>query len=301
MEEKFSDKLLSLATIWWFGPLSGAAIAIGQLSALPLNNFYIFFVSGFTNVVGVSLCLLYYLSNLQQISLNLILVLFTACLLLFSNTLLMYGAVKNKTHFLLSWLIIDSLSVLAAIVYLVVQWADLAEFRVPLVAASILSVYFVAVVSSYYHELKAPEELKKLKEKSVVLSITEKEDCEVKITEEETVLVTLDQEETLSLPSLPRPDEVIPIQVSSTSNSNYANPFTADVFQDEKPKAADVNMKVGADFTPFKKSTKLGDKTPAKMNVFLPGTGGDESDFDFSFNDPDFDSSLCAENHDNVD
>ena len=30
MEEKLSDKLLSLATIWWFGPLSGAAIAIGQ-------------------------------------------------------------------------------------------------------------------------------------------------------------------------------------------------------------------------------------------------------------------------------
>jgi len=277
---------LSLATIWWFGPLSGAAIAIG-----------------FTNVVGVCLCLLYYLSNLQQISLNLILVLFTTCLLLFSNTLLMYGAVRNKTHFLLSWLIIDSLSVLAAIVYLVVKWGDLAEFRVPLVAASILSVYFVAVVSSYYHELKAPEELKKLKEKSVVLSITEKDDCEVKITEEETVLVTLDQEETLSLPSLPRPDEVIPIKVSSASNSNsnYANPFTADVFQDEKPKAADVNMKVGANFTPFKKSTKLGEKTPAKMKVFLPGTGGDESDFDFSFNDPDFDSSLCAENHDNVD
>lgn len=285
MEEKLSDKLLSLATIWWFGPLSGAAIAIG-----------------FTNVVGVCLCLLYYLSNLQQISLSLVLVLFTTCLLLFSNTLLMYGALRNKTHFLLSWLIIDSLSVLAAIVYLVVQWEDLAEFRVPLVAASILSVYFVAVVSSYYHELKAPGELKKLKEKSVVVNITEKEDDEVKITEEETVLVTLDQEETLSLPSLPRPDEVIPIQVSSTSSSNnYANPFTTDVFHDEKPKAAEPNMKVGANFTPFKKSTKLGDKTPAKMKVFLPGTGGDESDFDFSFNDPDFDSSLCAENHDNVD
>ena len=256
-------------------------------------------------MVGVCLCLLYYLSNLQQISLNLILVLFTTCLLLFSNTLLMYGAVRNKTHFLLSWLIIDSLSVLAAIIYLAVQWEDLAEFRVPLVAASILSVYFVAVVSSYYHELKAPEELKKLKEKSVVLNITEKDDCEVKITEEETVLVTLDQEESLSLPSLPRPDEVIPIQVSSTTTTttNYANPFTADVFQDEKPKAAEVNMKLGTNFTPFKKSTKLGDKTPAKMKVFLPGTGagGDESDFDFSFNDPDFDSSLCAENHDNVD
>ena len=81
-------------------------------------------------MVGVCLCLLYYLSNLQQISLNLILVVFATLLLLFSNTLLMYGAVRQKTHFLLSWLVIDSLSVLAAIVYLVVQWDNLEEFRV---------------------------------------------------------------------------------------------------------------------------------------------------------------------------
>ena len=166
-------------------------------------------------------------------------------------------------------------------------------------ASSILSVYFVAVVSSYYHELKAPEELKKLKEKSVVLSITEEDDCQVKITEEETVLVTLDQEDSLSLPGLPRPDEVIPIQGSTHTNKS-TNPFKTDVFQDEVVKGQDIDVKVHADFTPFKKNTKLGDKTPAKMKVFLPGTGGDDSDFDFSFNDPDFDSSLCADTHDNV-
>ena len=169
-------------------------------------------------------------------------------------------------------------------------------------AASLLSVYFVAVVSSFYHELKAPEELKKQKEKSVVLNITEREeDCQVRISEEETVLVTLEQEETLSLPALPRPEEVIPIQSSTQTNNKSTNPFTTDVFKDEKVKLKDNDVKVHADFTPFKKNSKLGDKTPAKMKVFLPGAGGeDDSDFDFSFNDPDFDSSLCAESHDNV-
>ena len=171
--------------------------------------------------------------------------------------------------------------------------------QVPLVAASLLSVYFIAVVSSFYHELKAPEELKKQKDKSVVLNITEREDCQVRISEEETVLVTLEQEETLSLPALPRPEEVIPIQPSAQS-SKSTNPFSTDVFQDEKIKTKDKDLKVHADFTPFKKSSKLGEKTPAKMKVFLPGTGGDDSDFDFSFNDPDFDSSLCAEGHDNA-
>ena len=91
-------------------------------------------------MVGVCLSLLYYLSNLQQISLNLILVLAATLLLLFSNTLLMFGAVRHKTHFLLSWLIIDSISVLAAIVYLVVEWDNLVEFRVSLMTRKYFSL-----------------------------------------------------------------------------------------------------------------------------------------------------------------
>jgi len=105
----------------------------------------------------------------------------------------------------------------------------------------------------------------------------------------------------------PCPDEVIPIDVPQRSNKN--NPFTSDVFTTDETKEMSAgqstknlkDMNVKANFTPFKKSHKIDEKTPAKMRIFLPGSGGDESDFDFSFNDPDFDSSLCAESHPEVD
>ena len=174
------------------------------------------------------------------------------------------------------------------------------SFQVPLAASIILSVYFLAVVSSYYHELVAPGEIIKMKEKATVSPVVvfSDKDIGVKITaEEETVLVALESDSPPP-PRHPLPDEVIVI-----------NPFLTDVFEKkngnqelDKPaendkKIKEINLK--ANFTPFKKS-KTGDKTPAKMKVFLPGTGGDESDFDFSFNDPDFDSSLCAEAHEGV-
>ena len=43
MDEKFASKILSLARIWWFGPLSGAVIAVGEclrVSLLSLIPFY---------------------------------------------------------------------------------------------------------------------------------------------------------------------------------------------------------------------------------------------------------------------
>ena len=124
---------------------------------------------------------------------------------------------------------------------------------------------------------------------------------------EDTVLVALESDTPLP-PRHPLPDEVIMI-----NETNSTNPFLTDVFQQKKTEdqatkrimesdkvqsdpANNKTINLKANFTPFKKS-KIGDKTPAKMKVFLPGTGGDESDFDFSFNDPDFDSSLCAETH----
>ena len=145
---------------------------------------------------------------------------------------------------------------------------------------------------------------------SPVVAFSDKNN-DAKITaEEDTVLVALESD-TPPPPRHPLPDEVIMI------NENCGtNPFLTDVFQQKKtkdqeiniatnidenqsqqPKSKEINLK--ANFTPFKKS-KTGDKTPAKMKVFLPGTGGDDSDFDFSFNDPDFDSSLCAETHPGV-
>ena len=62
---------------------------------------YFKFCSGLTNIVGVCLCLLYYLSNLSTISLNLILVLFSVAMLLFANMMVMLGGVKSKQQFLI--------------------------------------------------------------------------------------------------------------------------------------------------------------------------------------------------------
>ena len=98
------------------------------------------------------------------------------------------------------------------------------------------------------------------------------------------------------------------------TETNSTNPFLTDVFKQKKSEDQELNeameidqtkskepnnkeFNLKANFTPFKKS-KIGDKTPAKMKIFLPGTGGDESDFDFSFNQND--SSLCAETHEGV-
>ena len=180
--------------------------------------------------------------------------------------------------------------------------------QAPLVAVIILTVYFMAVVSSFYHELVAPEEIIKHKEKAAVTFHDKDASVGIQI-EEETVLVSLDQDQDnsppASLPTHPCPEEVISLPAT--------NPFVSDIFSEDssskqqentqekttktKPNA-EINLR--ANFTPFKKNSKVEGKTPAKMKVFLPGAGGDESDFDFSFTDPDFDSSLCADSHPGV-
>ena len=76
------------------------------------------------------LCLLYYLSNLSTISLNLILVLFSVAMLLFANMMVMLGGVKSKQQFLVPWLAITSLSILAAVVYSALNWDEIIEYRV---------------------------------------------------------------------------------------------------------------------------------------------------------------------------
>ena len=130
MDEKFASKILSLARIWWFGPLSGAVIAVGEwfASVIVITNSIL--LPGFTNIVGVCLTLLYYLSNLEKISLNLILVLFSVSMLLFANMTLMLGAVKSKQQFLIPWLAITAIAILVAIVYCVILWDSLIQFRV---------------------------------------------------------------------------------------------------------------------------------------------------------------------------
>jgi len=276
-------KMGHLARIWWFGPLAGGSIAIGL-----------------TNCVGISLALLFYFSSLDKFSLNLIIVFFCASMLLMSNLMLLYGSVQKKPHLLLPWLVTTSLATVVLLVYTAIKWKELEQFRAVIVGVLIFSVYFCAVVASFYHELVA---IKNMAAKEV----DEEEDCGVGTpraagqvaNREETVLVTLEQEEDTPSPKLPSPDEVINVKQLVTMSST--NPFLSDVFK-VKQKQQSSESSAGAfdiqsDFTPFKKSQEAGaTQTPAKMRVFLPG-GGDESDFDFSFNDPDFDSSLCATSH----
>ena len=132
MEEQTITKILSLARIWWFGPLSGAVIAIGKMDKFSETFDILSFVLGLTNIVGVCLSLLYYLSNLTTISLNLILVLFSVAMLLFANMMVMLGAVKSRQQFLIPWLAITSLSIMAAVVYSAIKWDEINEFRVRL-------------------------------------------------------------------------------------------------------------------------------------------------------------------------
>ena len=109
---------------------------------------------------------------------------------------------------------------------------------------------------------------------------------------------------------MPRPEEVI--DVEKEVKLSATNPFLEDVFKvkamQRAAKQTTTSMDIRSDFTPFKsKEEKAGREEnedvevelPAKLRIFLPTTGNDaeESDFDFSFNDPVFDSSLVASSH----
>jgi len=271
-------KVGHMARIWWFGPLAGGAIAIGL-----------------TNCVGISLALLYYFSSLVKFSLTFIIVLFCAIMLLMTNVLLLYGSVQKKPHLLLPWLVTNSLVTLALGIFTAMNWEEVDQFKAVVVGIMIFSVYFSAVVASFYHELVALNNMNVKEEEA---------DCGVgtpmvsgQVTNrEETVLVTLEQEEESPPPALPSPEEVINVRKLVTLPTT--NPFFSDVFKvkdKQQSSESSCGFDIQTDFTPFKKESGP-IQTPAKMKVFLPG-GGDESDFDFSFNDPDFDSSLCATRH----
>ena len=89
-------------------------------------------------------------------------------------------------------------------------------------AAALLSVYFLAVVASYYHELVAPAEMQKFKEQAAVVTFTDKNTTGGVVIEEQTVLVALEHEDTPPAPRHPCPDEVI---IIGDSNKPKTNPF----------------------------------------------------------------------------
>ena len=71
MVEGLLTKVGYLARIWWFGPLSGGSIGIGEdFISGELDYHQMLFILGLTNCVGISLSLLSY--SLSTFSLNLI-------------------------------------------------------------------------------------------------------------------------------------------------------------------------------------------------------------------------------------
>ena len=84
-DEKLFAKILLLARIWWFGPLSGAAIAVGEFKPRRVTFAIKTCSVGLTNVVGICLWMLHYLYNLQSFTINLLIIFFSAAVLLMSN------------------------------------------------------------------------------------------------------------------------------------------------------------------------------------------------------------------------
>ena len=251
---------------------------------------------GLTYCVAVTLGLLFYLATvtLDQF-ITVIVVLFGCVLVLLVNLLLLYGSSRAKPHLLVPWLAVTLPITLALLIYTAVKFWDLAPYQSVYVAALLLSTYFCAVVVTHIHELRAQQVTEKPQ-----LEDPEAPAAASLLEGEETVLVELGS------PGLPQPEEVISVEQLKVAATN---PFLEDVFKVKamqkaaKQTLSATSMEIRSDFTPFKKLEEVSGgggedaeaDLPAKLRIFLPHTGdGEESDFDFSFNDPAFDSSLIA-------
>merc|ERR1719266_2759514 len=275
--------------IWCCGPLSSGVTAVGL-----------------TYCVAVTLSLLFYLSTVTLTQfITVIVVVFSSVIVLLVNLLLLYGSARQKPHLLLPWLAVTIPGTLALLIYTAVQFHKLRPYQAVYVGGLLLSTYFCAVVVTQLHKLRAklspggkrkPRTIEGGEEEEKLQRKTE----DVLVPGEDTLLVELS-------PGLPRPEEVI--NVEKEVKLSATNPFLEDVFKvkamQRAAKQATTSMDIRSDFTPFKsKEEKAGkeeneEELPAKLRIFLPTTGNDaeESDFDFSFNDPVFDSSLVASTH----
>lgn len=268
-----------LGRVWWCGPLEGGVTAVGL-----------------TNCVALTLGLLAYLStvSLDQV-VTVILVIFACILALLANLLLLYGSATGQPQLLVPWLVVSLPATLALLLYTSIMFTQLAPYQAVYLGVLLLSTYFCAVVVTQIHELRAQQAaVKKPK-------LEDLEEGKEQV-EEATVLMELES----SPPSLPQPEEVI--SVEKIKQLQPSNPFLEDVFKVKalqraaKQTTSSGSMDIRADFTPFKKEEEREEgvegELPAKLRIFLPQTGdGEESDFDFSFNDPVFDSSLCVQSH----
>ena len=279
-----------LGKIWCCGPLSSGVTAVGL-----------------TYCVAVTLSLLFYLSTVTLTQfITVIVVVFSSVVVLLVNLLLLYGSARQKPHLLLPWLAVTIPGTLALLIYTAVQFHKLQPYQAVYVGGLLLSIYFCAVVVTQLHKLRAGLATGGKKKPRTIEGGEEEEEKLQKKTEdvlvpgEDTLLVELS-------PGLPRPEEVI--NVEKEVKLSATNPFLEDVFKvkamQRAAKQSTTSMDIRSDFTPFKsKEEKTGEEEneeelPAKLRIFLPTTDNDaeESDFDFSFNDPVFDSSLVASSH----
>jgi hypothetical protein len=248
--------------------------------------------------------LLFYLSTVQLAEfITVIVVLFGCVVILLVNLLLLYGSARSKQHLLLPWLAVSGPATLALLLYTSIQWAVIAPYQPVYVAAIAFSSYFCAVVVTQFHELR-----RQSPQKAPLPGGGEVELGEGVGTPRPSESLPLDDSMLLELetdpPGLPQPEEVISVAEVTKLATN--NPFLEDVFKvakaakAAKPSAvSSATLDIRSDFTPFKKEDpgrgEAGGELPAMMRVFLPNNAdGEESDFDFSFTDPAFDSSLCA-------
>merc|ERR1712130_59445 len=277
-----------LGKIWCCGPLSSGVTAVGL-----------------TYCVAVTLSLLFYLSTVTLTQfITVIVVVFSSVIVLLVNLLLLYGSARQKPHLLLPWLAVTIPGTLALLIYTAVQFHKLRPYQAVYVGGLLLSIYFCAVVVTQLHKLRAGLSTTggKKKPRSIEGGEEEQEKLQQKMEDvlvpgEDTLLVELS-------PGLPRPEEVI--NVEKEVKLSATNPFLEDVFKvkamQRAAKQSTTSMDIRSDFTPFKSKEEKDEKEeelPAKLRIFLPTTGNDaeESDFDFSFNDPVFDSSLVASSH----
>jgi len=282
MDELIKKIANFLSKLWCCGDISTGVIAIG-----------------FTNFIGLCLGFLIYLGSITQFSITLIIVIFLFVLGLFSSCLLMYGGTKGKPHLLLAWLVFTGLGLLALLVYTAIYWSQLGQYRALTVGALLFSFYCISVVVNLFHSLRSSPKNRDISSEEGVGTPRANGQLASK---EETVLVLLEQDTPPSKeePKLPKPEEVIGVPILKN------NPFLSDIFHVSKKEksgpAKKPDLQVRADFSPFKGGldgdTADQSDTSTKLNVFLPSVGeAEESDFDFSFNDPAFDSSLCAKSH----
>jgi len=269
-----------LGKIWCCGPLSSGVTAVG------LTQF-----------------------------ITVIVVVFSSVIVLLVNLLLLYGSARQKPHLLLPWLAVTMPGTLALLIYTAVQFHKLRPYQAVYVGGLLLSTYFCAVVVTQLHKLRAGLASTSGKKKPRTIEGGEEEEEDEELQEKKTEDVLVLGEDTLLVelsPGLPRPEEVINVEKEVKLSST--NPFLEDVFkvkamQRAAKQVTTTSMDIRSDFTPFKskeekaardEENEVDVELPAKLRIFLPGNEGndaDESDFDFSFNDPIFDSSLVASNH----